>query len=784
MLEKTSLLFASSFTDACAPLSNKIKSKVINTSNKFNNAPSLVGLNLERVNNSADKDIFSIRVDENYRIICKRPDSKLVFFLYVDTHDKAYKWAETHKCEIGGNGAISVFDSVPNKTQTDSKGQKKAVSPLSVINDEVFSHIKIPHEYRDTLRTKVFTKNQLVGFKKYISEESYYFLEQILSGMSIESELDVYDQLTSEVIIPSILSPIFGEYTDEDLLRIGIPAEYLDIVKSIKSDDELQGIQKKLPEPAVQNLYALKAGESINVVIRRASAGSKHVEETDFKTAMENSNSKQTVVKVDTDSLITELITMPMEKWRVYLHPDQRNTIERQYNGPARVIGGAGTGKTVIIVHRAKHLASLLGPDARILVTTYNKTLADDIRKRLGMICSENELAKITVKNIDSLISETIRKFNKSLMYDSTGRNGFNPVQDAWERAIQAAKIEGKYDIPFLIDEWRYVIQAQFIRNKADYLNASRRGRGTRLSPRAREDVWQIFEQYNSAINRSGRMDIDAAENYCVSLLNQHPELRFNSVLVDECQDLKAPAIRAMRAFAGVEHPNDVFFAGDSRQRIYGATVPLSQCGVKVNNRSSVLRMNYRTTFEISEAAKKIQQNYSYDDLDGDLSDNDDTICILHGEKPTFHGFVSLSVEMEAVVKDIKKRIGQGFNINEMCVTVRRTKLISKVKHILESNGIPCLQLASYQNDDKSIPGVRIATMHRVKGMEFECMYVVAVSNDIMPPPEEVVASPDDESVQELLKKEANILYVAMTRAKKVTWVSYSGKPSELLLES
>ena len=94
-----------------------------------------------------------------------------------------------------------------------------------------------------------------------------------------------------------------------------------------------------------------------------------------------------------------------MEKWRVFLHPAQREIVNRTYSGAARVLGGAGTGKTVVAMHRAKHLAARLKDKERILFTTYTKNLASDIRDNLRKICSTEEQKRIDVINLDAWVA-------------------------------------------------------------------------------------------------------------------------------------------------------------------------------------------------------------------------------------------------------------------------------------------------------------------------------------------------------------------------------------------
>lgn len=777
------VLFSKVFSDASARLNKDIRSKVIKAINNFTSNPRAYGLHQEKLQ-TKDIDIYSMRVDDNYRIIYKRPNMEdLIVLLYVDQHDKAYKWAETHTCAISAAGAIQIYEAPEAAVRTDGTGTR--ISLLSKITDEQFRHVHIPQQYWEPLRTKVFFKRHLVGFKDILPEETYYFLEQVLNGFSIEVALEEYDDLMEE---PEIAIPVakafFADYASEDLLILGVPDEYLTQVKSIKTMNELVSIQNKLPEDCVQYLYSLLNGEDIKSLITKAGRGNTPVDDDDFGTASGNPGSGTSVVPVMSAEELEELMNMPMEKWRVFLHPEQRFMINRTFNGPARILGGAGTGKTVIIVHRARYLASHCGPDEKVLVTTFSKTLAEDISKRLSKICTKEELDKITIMNVDAVARDILTK-NTKLSIRYPGYNTYykkDIIEDAWMQAMNNAGIM-TYEIDFLEKEWQDIIQAQNITDLNGYLNASRAGRGKQLGASARTEVWSILEKYREYMTAKKWVDIDWAENMCTDICKENPNLCiYKSILIDECQDLRAPGYRMLRALAGPQHQDDLYFAGDSRQKIYSGKASLSQCGINVVGRSTQLKMNYRTTCEIYDAAYAIQRDFQYDDLDGQNNNGDRSICIMHGEKPQLKYFNTFETQMEGVIENIRKRQRMGFTLEEMCIVARRYQTVVKALSALKNAGIPTLMLANSQPDDKSIPGVRCATMHRVKGMEFECMYIIELNKEIIPPADEIAkAEGDEQTVNEILKREANLISVSMTRAKKFAWLSYSGQPSKLL---
>lgn len=710
---------------------------------------------------------------------------------YVGHHDDAYLWAKTHCCNVHNvTGSIQVTTALQPKVF--HKAGKSSPTPrLGQLADEQMVTLNIPQIYWDQLREKVFLPSQLVGYKSILDEATYATLELILGGDSVDSAMELYNLFKEPIHIPEVETrlstvPMFESYSDEELVSVGVPVEYLDLVRVVRTEVELTGLSEKLPKEALQSLYALRNGETIASILKSTFADSKPVKPDDFETALENPITKAQFAVMEDEEALKAFMEEPMEKWRVFLHPTQRRLAEHHYAGPARITGGAGTGKTVVIVHRARFLAGQCGDDEKILVTTFSSTLADDIRKRLNSICSKEELKKIEVSTVDSEAKKLASKRNITIKYNWSAKQGTaGELDKLWAEAIGASGREQKYEIDFFASEWQDVIQAQQIDTLEKYLVAQRGSRGKRLDRRNREDIWLVFEQYKKLCDKRQCADIDYAENQIAALCANDPMFKamfnYKSILVDECQDLRPPAYRMLRAIAGPQHQDDLYFSGDSRQRIYHGQASLSQCGITVNNRSTMLKLNYRTTAEIYDAAMRVQQGYQYDDLDGKTMDHDRSICVFHGEKPFIRGFDTLEEEMDAISEDIKKRIAAGTPANEICVMNRVNKWCFGSEKGLNQRGIETLVLKNNQADDPDLPGVRIATMHRVKGMEFTYVYIIGASATNIPLKDMMTKADSEEERQELMKQEANLLSVAISRAKKHVWITYEKTASPLL---
>lgn len=780
-------VLSATYSDARSELQKEIRAKITKAEGQFFNAPLSMGLHQEKIS-GADEDIYSCRVDKEYRIIYKRPEGfNGVILLYVGKHDDAYKWAQTHCCNVNPfTGGIQTSAAVTPKI-TRASGSLKPLPRLSMLSDDDMRKLEIPEAYWEQLRTQVFFAKQLLGYRSLISEEAYTVLELIVGGEQVSDAIGLYTDLTAPVNVPEIkarpsAAPLFEAFTDEELVSVGIPMDYLDLVRTVRTEPELNGLSGKLPEEAMQSLYALRGGETIASIIKTTFSDSRPVGENDFEAALDNPITRSQFAVMEDEEAFRSFMEAPMEKWRVFLHPSQRRLVEHDYAGPARITGGAGTGKTVVIVHRAKMLARACADDEKVLVTTFSATLADDIAKRLASICSAAELARIEVTTVDSLAGRLAKKLKLSIRYNWSATRSEGALDKIWTEAIEASGKELKYDKEFFIDEWRDVIQAQQIDTPERYLSAQRGSRGKRLDRRGRESVWAVFEKYKELCAEKRCADVDYAENRIAAFFADDPTVcergLYRSILVDECQDLRPPAYRMLRAIAGQQRQNDLYFSGDSRQRIYDRQASLSQCGIVVNNRSSMLKLNYRTTAEIYEAAARIQQGYQYDDLDGKALEQDGSVCIFHGEKPVIRGFDALDDEIDTIAGDIGSRIKSGIPANEICVITPKNKGCFGCRNGLAERGIQALVLKNNQADDPGIEGVRIATMHRVKGMEFTCVYIIGVSAANMPPRDVLKKTESGEERQELMKKEANLLSVAMTRAKKVLWVTYEKTPS------
>lgn len=570
----------------------------------------------------------------------------------------------------------------------------------------------------------------------------------------------------------------FSHFKDKELLKLGVNEDLLSYVKTIDNEDDLDNFREHLTEEVYEALFYLLSGDSLEEVYNYLYADNDtNINPDDFTKALENDSSKRSFYVVEEDD--TELMNMlnaPLEKWRVFLHPTQRKLVNKSYNGPVRVLGGAGTGKTVVAMHRAKHLASQINlfDKQKILFTTYTKNLAIDIYENLKKICDEETLTKIEVKNLDQWVYEFLTKngYKNEIVYA-------NKTAALWEQALTSKSNKLDLDDGFFKEEWERVIQKHAINTLNDYIKVSRAGRGTRLSRAQRKLIWDVFEEYRLLLSaKDYKEPADAMRDARVLLHNGQATVSYAHIVVDEAQDLNDEAFRLLRAIVP-ESKNDLFIVGDAHQRIYGHKVVLGQCGVNIIGRSKKLKLNYRTTDEIRKWAVSLLEGEVIDDMDDGIDRTGDYKSLYHGPKPLVKHFENYDDEVqfiESYIADLKKED----ETCRICIVARTQKIIDGYNTYLTSKNVPTVKISRNTKDNISNTGIRLATMHRVKGLDFDHVIIASMNKGIVPL--EVADKSDEKQIEnERLLKEKSLVFVAATRAKKSLLVSCYGDRSVLL---
>ena len=569
--------------------------------------------------------------------------------------------------------------------------------------------------------------------------------------------------------------PLFASISDDILKKLGVPEDLAGFVRAL-TESSFDAAKDKLPRDAYEALDYVRVGIDPKEVIAELYGDTDTGKTGDMAAALQNPITKMQFYIAEGEEDLKAMMNAPLEMWRVYLHPSQRRIVRKEYKGPVRILGGAGTGKTVVAMHRAKELAShCLGND-KILFTTFTENLAADIQENLRKICTPDVMKHIEVVNLDQWVNRYLRAhdYPYTIAYGKT-------IEDMWGKAETFTGED--FDLPegFFQEEWETIVQAQNIQTVAEYVKAARPGRGIRLDRKTRMRVWKVFDEYRALMDADKVCDSACAMNECAQLLTSGPEVRlYSSVIVDEGQDFGPSAYRLLRAIAGKERTNDLFIVGDTHQRIYKNKVILSRCGINVRGRSGKLRMNYRTTEEIRRSAMNVLSGLSFDDLDEGIDDEKGYISLSHGIKPVVTTYSTQDQEAEALVKTIQEQTGAGIDPREICVVARTNALVDEYKKYLTAAGIACFEIKRQQADDRSRMGVRLATMHRVKGLEFTVVFIVGATKNNLPL-KSAVNRTDPTEREAAMVGERCLLYVAMTRAKKMVSISTYGSLSPFL---
>ena len=579
---------------------------------------------------------------------------------------------------------------------------------------------------------------------------------------------------------PSMAASHSGPFADlrtRQLRRLGVPDPMLAEVRVIEDEAALDAMQQRLPLEAYEALFLYLAGESYEDLIRDRETPDHEVDTDDIAKALERMESRGRFVVVENEMELEEVLNAPLEKWRVFLHPSQRRLVERRWNGPVRVLGGAGTGKTVVAMHRARWLARNLPEGERVLFVTFTRNLAADIENNLRSICSPEEMRRIDVTNLDRWVHAFLqrRNYDFRIVYD----RGTAPWNELWRQAL-ALKDPG-LDLPdaFYEDELNRIVLAHGITTEAEYLRVSRTGRGTPLRRAQRARVWPVFEDYRLNLSLQGGKEMDDAYRAAAALLAEDRDgMGYAAAIVDEAQDMGAQAYRLLRALVP-EGPDDLFIVGDGHQRIYGRSrVVLGRCGIRIVGRSRKLRLNYRTTEETRSWAVRLMDGREIDDLDGGRDDQKGFKSLTHGPEPQILTFDSAEQQAAFIVRWLRELAGRGESLRSTCLVARTRAERDRLKRAVEDAGLPGVVLEKDLPDDSGGDAVRLATMHRVKGLEFDRVIMASVNQGLVPLPQAIRGRADDSAREWAETEERALVYVAATRARKELLVLAHGTPS------
>ena len=662
-----------------------------------------------------------------------------------------------------------------NKFRNNPKAPGINYEKLGGIDDKIHS-VRIDDAYRGIVVRQEETGVYLLLWVDH-HDEAYAWAKRKRCEVNPQTgAVQVFDVQQVEEKIKKSVKLLFADVSDSDLIKLSLPEIQLPFVISLETKEQFFEAEKVFPHDAFENLTWIVEGFPVNEVLEMVAENTASTVKPDsLATALETPESQKSFVIVDGEDELRRIMAEPLEKWRVFLHPSQRKVVQKNFSGPARVLGGAGTGKTVVAMHRAKYLASKLGDKDRILFTTFTANLANDIKENLRKICSVEEMRRIEVINFDALVSQYLREqgFSAVVKYGED-------IQKLWSEAVAEASENLDFDVDFFEEEWNRVAIANEALTVEKYVKAPRVGRGTRLDRKKRLAIWKVFECYINLMRENHVRDANMAMYECSLLLQKNKKAKYAHIVVDEAQDFSDNAFRLIRSFAGEERENDIFIVGDSHQRIYKNKPMLSRCGINIRGRSSYLKVNYRTTEEIRKYAFALLNGISFDDLDDSFDVGDKCRSLTHGTAPVIQNFKDFDNEFDYIINEIKRLNNEGEALSSICIVARTQKYVDMYSDALNAAGMKVYAIKRNKSDDRSNDGIRVATMHRVKGLEFKYVFVAAINNGVMPL-KSAIKNTDEISKQESLTSEKCLLYVAMTRAQKGAYITSYGKKSEFI---
>jgi hypothetical protein len=678
---------ADTFTAVLARLNGAEQKAVKTTAFDLQLNASAPGLRFHRLDRARDPNFWSVRVNDDIRLIVHRTATSLLL-CYVGHHSTAYTWAERRKIERHPVTGAAQLVELPERVEI-------ARVPVAAVS-------------------------------------------------------------------PAIAKPpLFAGVPDAALLGYGVPPEWVDAVRRA-NEDSLFDIADHLPQEAAEALLNLATGTTPEIPPPTPA-------EVDPFAHPDAQRRFRVLTNLEE---LERALNYPWEKWTVFLHPAQRRLVERTYSGPARMSGSAGTGKTIVALHRTFWLARC-NPDARVLLTTFSKPLANALKTRLRYLIGNDP------DTADRIAVHPITGIGYELYSAAFGQPNLAPPSliDALLRQV-AAEVQGhRFTLRFLAGEWREVVDAWQIKRWEDYRNVARLGRKTRIGGAQREVLWSIFQQVRAGLAERHAVtwaDLFARVVENVAAGGKPP---FDFAVVDEAQDVGVAELRFLAAL-GAGRPDGLFFAGDLGQRIFQQPFSWLSLGVDVRGRSHTLHINYRTSHQIRAQADRLLPS-SIADVDGNAENRRGTVSVFNGPAPQIEILADADEEAEAVGRWVADRIAEGVESHEIGIFVRSSAQLRRARSAAKQSGVPVVELS---DKVETTPGrLSIGTMHLAKGLEFRAVAVMACDDEVLPLQERIEAVADDADLEDVYNTERHLLYVACTRARDHLLVTGVKPASEFL---
>jgi mRNA-degrading endonuclease RelE of RelBE toxin-antitoxin system len=684
------------------------------------------GTNLHRLDKARDKNLWSCRVTRGIRIILHQQNGRMTL-LYVDHHDKAYAWGENRVFKFDErtkNWKVIKMKEETVVLRTAVEAEPEAKRPYAKYSDDALEATGASPGDFDDIRAATEDTIFNLGLSATV-------LESLLDSLSASAPARASSEIARGV-----------SYSDVVAAKIVLAEEKIELPPEVV----MAAADEVLAAPAA----AVAPVEPPPPVVYG------------------------TVVRVNSQEQLEAVLSGQWEKWQIFLHPSQHEMVDAHYAGPIRISGSAGTGKTIVALHRVNHLLRI-SDDTRVLLTTLSPALAGFLHARLRKLLADRPRLgeRVEVAGIDEY-AQRLYKLHVG-PFQLTSRE----TVAQWIAEACRAAGDAKLRPLFLLNEWEDVVDAQQLTTLEQYQAAERLGRKIRLNAERRQALWTIFAQVWAKLQASGTLTSAGLYHQLVTALERLPGSPVDHVVVDECQDLNQGQVRFLAAL-GRNRANALFFTGDIGQRIFQQPFSWKALGIDLRGRTKTLRVNYRTSQQIRKTADRLLEA-SIVDADGERVDRSKTISAFGGTPPVISVCDDEAAEQAAVVAFLQARLNDGVKPHEMAIMVREEAQLPRAQAAAQAAGLPAVMLD--QRLATLAGSLNLSTMHLAKGLEYRAVVVMACDDDVIPSPTRLDAVSDPGDLKEAYELERHLLYVACTRARDHLLVTGVHPASEFLTD-
>lgn len=592
--------------------------------------------------------------------------------------------------------------------------------------------------------------------------------------------IETPEEATTPAVRPAVLSVEGGprpldHWTDADLAEAGLDAETIALVRECRTEGDLTW----LPTAAFE--LVLDIIDKTPEQWRNPSIDEEAEAEARLRANLARYGVLSGFTRLLDPEEVERVLDAPIEDWMVFLHPDQRTVVTRRYVGPARVRGSAGTGKTVVGLHRAADLARRYADEGKVLFTTFVKSLPPVFEHLYDRIPGTHP-GEVEFVNVDKLASTVLSEAGIDWRVDPQASEA--AFASAWKKCPSAAALtKAKVTRTYAQEEIQVVIKGRGLKTVDEYFEVERIGRRMTMSRTMRAAMWELFERYQAELRVRKVVDFADRLAKAAELAAGQPP-RFRSAIIDEAQDISLIGLKFIQAVvngdSGMDRPDGLLIVGDGAQKIYPGGFNLLQAGVDVRGRTTVLKVNYRNTTEVIDAALAVAGKYEVNDLGDEFHRGDaDATATRSGALPALIYSASEADEIATIANYIQETVDDvHVGYGDIAVAVATNPLADSTVAALRAAGVPVQTLDNYNGETSHT--VKVGTHHRIKGLEFKQVFLPFLSANRFPVIPAGVKDPDERLEHE--ERSLSQLFVAMTRARDRLFVTCTGDPADAII--